>query len=171
MQPIRTASRNPLVGYLLMAGLFGLAGCSWLAGNEDDNETGQLPLAGVLSLTVRAADFVNPDVYGRPCPVEVRFFEVNDCQMFRQQRFLDLYNQADRFLGGNLLFTHKFLAVRPGQVIKVNLPMVKGTQCIGALAGYSQFREGTPMTSLAVSESARVKLTVEGLRVVLVRSD
>ncbi|MCL6271091.1 type VI secretion system lipoprotein TssJ [Sansalvadorimonas sp. 2012CJ34-2] len=158
----------PLVLILSLA----MGGCSFFGGDKKKAGDDETPvLSGIVALTVRVADFVNPDIYGRPCPVEVRLYEVEDCQTFRQQRFLDLYNQADRFLGAQLLKTHELYSLKPGQTLNMNLPIIKGTKCLAALAGYSQFRDGSPTSTLAISGSENVRLTLEGLRVVLVRSD
>ena len=167
---LRTVPTQRLLKWLALIGSLLLSGCG-LFGGGDGGKGDALALAGVVSLKIRVADFVNPDVYGRPCPVELRFYQVEDCQAFRQQRFLDLYNQADRFLGSQLLDVHKLYALKPGQVLSLDLPLLKGTKCLAALAGYNQFREGSPTATLAISKTGHARVTLEGLRVVLVRSD
>ncbi|WP_281647493.1 type VI secretion system lipoprotein TssJ [Parendozoicomonas sp. Alg238-R29] len=143
-----------------------LAGCSWFGG-DSNNKDSQPALAGIIKLTVRGADYLNPDTYGRPCPVVLRLYELPDCSVFGQYRFLDLYNQADHFLGAQLLYTRELAPLHPGQTLTLDIPLVKGAGCIAALAGYSQYREGSPSATLPIMQSANVQLTVEGLRVVL----
>ncbi len=147
-----------------------LSGCSFVShlfgGGSDTPE-----IAGSILLRVKAADYVNPDAYGRPCPVVVRLYEISHCELYRQFRFLDLYNQPDHFLGAQLLYRKELDPLHPGQQRDLQLPLMKGTGCLVALAGYSQFRNGTPSAALPIAVSGKVYLKVEGLRVVLVRSD
>ena len=153
-------------GYLMGTSL--LSGCGSSSGTKSD--PAQPVLSGVVTLVVRAADYVNPDTYGRPCPVVVRLYQISDCSVLRQYRFLDIYNQADHFLGARLLSMRALNPLHPGQSLTMDLPLVKGAGCLAAYAGYSQYRDGSPFATLPLSSSATVQLTLEGLRVVLVRS-
>ena len=154
-----------MTGCALVLTFLWLAGCGvW---SRDHSTVPEPVLSGVLKLSVTGADYMNPDIYGRPCPVVIRLYEVPDCEVIRQYRFLDLYNKADHFLGSQLLYVRELSPLHPGQRLQLDLPLVKGAGCLAAFAGYSQFHEGTPSVALPVHGSSRVQLAVEGLRVVM----
>ena len=163
---VRASLLTLMLGLLAGCGLFG----GLLGGIDGDSRTGSQPeLAGVVKLMVKGADYVNPDTYGRPCPVVIRLYEVPDCQIINQYRFLDLYNKADHFLGSRLLYVRELPPLHPGQAVNLDIPLVKGGGCLVALVGYSQFREGTPLATLPITGSSTVQLNAEGLRVVLTK--
>ena len=152
-----------------------LAGCSSVSsalfGSDPSPVLEQPALTGVLKLLVHAADYVNPDIHGQPCPVVVRLYQMNDCDILQKFRFLDLYREADHFLGARLLAERELPVMHPGQVLQLNLPLVKGAGCLAALSGFSRYQEGHAMAWLPVTGSAQLQVRVEGLRIVLTRSD
>lgn len=147
---------------LVICVTFWLSGCGLFSQSHPEPS-----VTGVIKLVVKGADYLNPDTYGRPCPVVIKLYELPECQVFRNYRFLDLYNRADHFLGAQMLYIRELSPLHPGQVVQLDIPLVNGAGCLAALAGYSQFMEGTPSATLPIKSSGSAQLTVEGLRVVL----
>lgn len=68
----------------------------------------------LVRVMLAASSDLNPDGDGRPSPVMVRIYELEDAGDFRQAGFFDLYDHDKRVLG-NAALGRMVLAVRPGE--------------------------------------------------------
>jgi len=112
-----------------LAGL--LSGCSFW-GND---------LAPQLAINLQAAANINPNVEGKPSPVEVRIYQLSDSQAFSQADFIQLYNDAQGVLKAELLIARQLASVLPNESRKEVIPMAAETKYIGVIAGFADYRE------------------------------
>jgi len=117
------------VGLLLLATL--LSGCSFW-GND---------LAPQLVINIQASANINPNVEGKPSPVEVRIYQLSDSQAFNQADFIQLYSDAQGVLKAELLIARQLASVLPSENRKEVIPMAAETKYIGVIAGFADYRE------------------------------
>lgn len=117
------------IGLLLLATL--LSGCSFW-GND---------LAPQLVINIQAAANINPNVEGKPSPVEVRIYQLSDSQAFNQADFIQLYSDAQGVLKAELLIARQLASVLPSENRKEVIPMAAETKYIGVIAGFADYRE------------------------------
>ncbi|SON52171.1 type VI secretion system lipoprotein TssJ [Vibrio tapetis] len=117
------------IGLLLLATL--LSGCSFW-GND---------LAPQLVINIQAAANINPNVEGKPSPVEVRIYQLSDSQAFNQADFIQLYSDAQGVLKAELLIARQLASVLPSENRKEVVPMASETKYIGVIAGFADYRE------------------------------
>ncbi|MDN3680821.1 type VI secretion system lipoprotein TssJ [Vibrio tapetis subsp. quintayensis] len=117
------------VGLLLLTAL--LSGCSFW-GND---------LAPQLVINIQASANINPNVEGKPSPVEVRIYQLSDSQAFNQADFIQLYSDAQGVLKAELLIARQLASVLPSENRKEVIPMGAETKYIGVIAGFADYRE------------------------------
>ncbi len=114
---------------LVLASL--LSGCSFW-GND---------LAPQLVINIQAEANINPNVEGKPSPVEVRIYQLSDSQAFNQADFIQLYNDAQGVLKAELLIARQLASVLPNESRKEVIPLAAETKYIGVIAGFADYRE------------------------------
>ncbi|WP_064609340.1 type VI secretion system lipoprotein TssJ [Photobacterium sp. J15] len=115
---------------LLLAAL--LSGCSFW---------GDEVLAPRLVLNIQAASNINPNVEGKPSPVEIRVYQLTDSQAFSLADFIQIYNDEQGVLKAELLVARQLASVLPGETRKETLPLAANTKFIGVIAGFADYRE------------------------------
>ncbi|ELR67256.1 Type VI secretion lipoprotein/VasD [Photobacterium marinum] len=115
---------------LLLAAL--LSGCSFW---------GDEVLAPRLVLNIQAASNINPNVEGKPSPVEIRVYQLTDSQAFSLADFIQIYNDEQGVLKAELLVARQLASVLPGETRQESLPLAANTKFIGVIAGFADYRE------------------------------
>lgn len=109
-----------------------LSGCSFW-GQED--------ITSQLFLKIKAASNINPNVEGKPSPIEIRVYQLSDSQAFEQAEFIQLYNDAQGVLKAEVLLTRDLESILPGEERNEALPLASETKYIGIIAGFADYRE------------------------------
>ncbi|MGF1870784.1 type VI secretion system lipoprotein TssJ [Photobacterium indicum] len=109
-----------------------LSGCSFW-GQED--------ITPQLFLKIKAASNINPNVEGKPSPIEIRVYQLSDSQAFEQAEFIQLYNDAQGVLKAEVLLTRELASLLPSEERNETLPLASETKYIGVIAGFADYRE------------------------------
>ena len=96
---------------------------------------GSRPDADPFSLMFKSDPELNPDVNGRPSPLDIHIYQLADSKKFMQANFFDLYNDAQSSLGEDLLEKRR-LEIKPNQEAKVDLPDNLKSKYLGFLFAY-----------------------------------
>ncbi|NOH85812.1 type VI secretion system lipoprotein TssJ [Vibrio sp. 03-59-1] len=133
-----------------------LSGCSFW---------GQKDIAPQLVLKIKAASNINPNVEGKPSPVEVRIYQLSDSQAFEQAEFIQLYNDAQGVLKSEVLLTRELASVLPGEERSEVLPFASETKYIGVIAGFADYREAKnkAIYQPIVLGSAAINIDLDGI--------
>ncbi|MFD2178649.1 type VI secretion system lipoprotein TssJ [Veronia pacifica] len=94
-----------------------------------------------LLVNVKAADNINPNVEDSPSPVELRIFQLSKPDAFSRADFLQIFEQEQGTLKAELLQVRRLDSIRPGEQRQENLPLAAGTEYIGVIAGFANYRE------------------------------
>jgi len=109
-----------------------LSGCSFW-GQED--------ITPQLFLKIKAASNINPNVEGKPSPIEIRVYQLSDSQAFEQAEFIQLYSDAQGVLKAEVLLTRELASLLPSEERNETLPLASETKYIGVIAGFADYRE------------------------------
>ncbi|ELA9196628.1 type VI secretion system lipoprotein TssJ [Vibrio sp. Vb2110] len=118
-----------------------------------------------LVVNIKAASNINPNVEGKPSPVELRIYQLTDSQAFNQADFIQIYNDEQGLLKAELLLARQLASVLPGESRQEILPMAAGSKYIGVIAGFADYREAKNKViykPLIVS-SAAINIEIDGI--------
>lgn len=124
--PVASRSALPLVGILFCAALF--AGCA----------SGP-PKPVKARMTVVAQPDVNPDATGRPSPIVVRVYQLQQDAKFANAEFFALFDDEQQVLGADLLARDEVTLI-PGERKEVEFDVNGSAKFVGAIAAYRDIR-------------------------------
>ncbi|MBE8168242.1 MAG: type VI secretion system lipoprotein TssJ [Shewanella sp.] len=122
---------------LLFACLSLLNGCSTIASLW----SGDVELQSQLIVNIEAAQNINPNVKGKPSPVEVRIYQLADSEAFNRADFLQLYADEQGVLKTGMLSTRHLQSILPGEKRREVIPLRAETKFIAVIAGFADYRE------------------------------
>lgn len=99
-----------------------------------------------------ADEQVNPDLDGRPSPIQVSIFELKSAQQFDAQDFFSLQADSQHVLGGDVLHREQ-IVLRPGERRVIRRPGDLQANLIGVVAAYRQLDTSVWRLSLPLPES------------------
>ncbi len=114
-----------------------LAGCS----SRESKVGGMLNLQTDLTLTLEAAQAINPDVQDSPSPVFLRVYELSSKEAFAQADFIELYERDKSALGDTLVQRRELPRLVPGESRSHKLVLDSSTRYVGVLAEFFQFED------------------------------
>lgn len=90
-------------------------------------------------MTVIAQADVNPDASGRPSPVVVRVYQLQQDAKFANADFFALFDDEQQLLGGDLLARDE-IALAPGERKEVQVEVKGDAKFLGAVAAFRDIR-------------------------------
>jgi len=107
-----------------------LAGCSSTAR--------RVPVPYAIELTVDKQ--VNPDVHGRPSPIQVTIYELSSSSAFESRDFFSLQSDPQAALGKELLNTDQAI-LRPGETKTLQYTGSADARMVGIVAAYRELEK------------------------------
>lgn len=95
-----------------------------------------------LSVSIQAAEDVNPDQQGRPSPIVVYVIELKSAETFKNLDFAGLTNASGAALGADRLNSTQTV-VSPGGMQMLALEIDPSVTVIGVVAGYRDIDNAT----------------------------
>ena len=141
-----------LCALLLLASL---SGCSmW----RDDPEP-------QLVLNIHAASNINPNIDGKPSPLELRVFQLTDSAAFEQADFLSIYSDEQGVLKAELVLSRHLPSLLPGETRKEIAPLGNGVKYIGIIAGFANYREAKNQVIYkpVIDDSTVINVEIDGI--------
>lgn len=126
-----------------------LSGCA----SRESKVGGMLNLQTDLTLTLAAAQSINPDVQGSPSPVFLRVYELSSKEAFEQADFIELYERDESALGDTLVQRRELPRLVPGETRSQKLVLDSGTRYVGVLAEFFQFEDSVYKVVVPVTAS------------------
>ncbi len=125
----------------------------------------------VANMTLNAANYLNPDVYGKAAPIMVTFYQIKTPMGFQAANYFNLTTKPQSVLQDNLVDKHT-VEVRPGESINYKMTMPKSVRYIGVVAGYRNINQAQWKHLVLLSpdkeySSISVNLTTQDLSVTL----
>jgi type VI secretion system protein VasD len=97
------------------------------------------PKATKARMTVLAQSDVNPDASGRPSPVVVRVYQLQQDAKFANAEFFALFDDEQQTLGADLLARDE-ITLAPGERKEVQVEVKGEAKFLGAVAAYRDIR-------------------------------
>lgn len=141
---------------LIICLLFSLSGCSLI----DFFKAG-----GILFVNIKAEENINPSTNNIPSPVVLRVYQLKDKTIFNEANFLQLYHNDEDVLKNDLLSKRIITDLYPGNEKKITIPLMEGSQYIGVLVEYSNYRNAVNKEILPLysSKGAKIDLHLDGI--------
>lgn len=140
----------------LMCIAFILSGCSsW----------GDETLEQNLVINIRAATNINPNVEGKPSPVELRLFQLTNRNAFELSDFIKVYSDGQGVLKAELVAYRQLPSILPGENRQEIIPLGTGVKYIGVIAGFADYREAKNKVIYkpVIVNSAAIDIEIDGI--------
>lgn len=136
-----------------------LSGCSFWKSKEDPQ----------LHLNIQAATNINPNINGKPSPLELRVYQLSDNQAFTQADFVQIFNDHQGVLKAELLVTRQLESIYPGETRKIVQPLAAEAKYIGVIAGFADYREARDKViyTLTGDRNTPINVNIDGVNLSL----
>jgi len=125
------------------------------------------PIPDQFSILINTASDLNPDNEGRPSPLVIRIYELNDDKMFKDKDFFDLYDNDSDVLEKTLLKKQE-MELNPNESRKLDLILDEKTTHIAFLAAYRDIDNATWRESIQIKSKKSTGLLVQEKRSIVV---
>ena len=118
-------------------------------------------------LYLNSAQYLNPNINGRPSPVVLSVYELKSAYAFKQASYYALTSNLAKTLGPNLI-DKQTIEIRPNSSKSFTQDLSPNTHYIGLIAGYrnidqSTWRQVIPVTAGKKKIKINVTLESQGL--------
>lgn len=114
--------RYVMIGIILFC-TFTISGCSWFQGSPH------------ADITFKSANYLNPDMNGRPSPVVVTLYQLKSAYTFKQADAASLMADSAKILGSDLIDKNT-IEIRPNSTQNITQALDPDTQFLGIVADY-----------------------------------
>ena len=120
-----------------------------------------------LFLKISASTNINPNYTGEPRPLELQIYQLKNDQAFNQASFAQIYTTPQDVLKSEIVLERSLASIFPGQEIVVTMPLAKGTQYIGIIAGFSKSYEAKNKVIYKLDNiiEANLHLKIDGINI------
>jgi type VI secretion system protein VasD len=112
-----------------------------------------------INLTLISTPDLNPNLFGRPSPLYITVFQLQDAAAFNQANFLKLSNKPEETLGANLLLK-KTILILPDTRQNISIDLDANTKQVGVVAAFTKLEGARWRMVIPVSKKIK-KLTLK----------
>ncbi|WP_111642401.1 type VI secretion system lipoprotein TssJ [Marinimicrobium alkaliphilum] len=124
---------------LVLLGALMLVGCS-----SQESRVGRVfNLNTDFTLSVSAAEDINPNTRDEPAPVFIRLYELRSPDAFARADFIELYERDQNVLGDSLVNRRQLSRVAPTELREYEMVLDRETRYVGILAEFYQYDDAT----------------------------
>lgn len=117
------------------------------------------PAPTELELSIEASPHLNPNTEGRPSPIVLRIYELNDISAFENSDFFTLYDAESEALGKFIVFKQE-LEIKPGQKLKLERKAKDEARHLAVLAAYRDLDNSRWRGSLELIPHKKSKIMI-----------
>jgi type VI secretion system protein VasD len=118
------------------------------------------PPPGVVDLSIKAAEDINPDMEGKPAPALVRVYQLASPVKFENADFFLLFEKEKETLGADLVGREE-IPVAPGETKTLNQPLKPNVTHVGVVAAFRDIDKATWRAVVEVPPHGTTKLESE----------
>lgn len=121
-----------------------------------------------LQVTMRAADYLNPNQQGQANPIVVEIFQLKNGWAFSQADYQALTLLPSQTLANDLL-DRRQVELQPAHSVSFKQPINEETKYLGIIAGYQHLQQANWRRILAISKlkSHHIQLTLSSSGIIL----
>ena len=114
-----------------------------------------------MSININAVDSVNPDLHGRPSPIETRIYELSGTDKFTKSDIFQLLDHDKDALGDELLDRSE-LELQPGESRTIKMPLKDGAKYLAVVAGYrdADHADWRSVTQMPMTDDVSTLITI-----------
>ncbi|MBT3091697.1 MAG: type VI secretion system lipoprotein TssJ [Candidatus Thiodiazotropha endolucinida] len=113
-----------------------------------------------VSVTMSAAQSVNPDINDRPSPIVARIYELKSLSVFNNADFFNLFEQDVALLGDEMLMRDE-LHFQPGEVKLLERELQPDTRYVGVIGAYRDIENATWRRSIEINLHDETTFVIE----------
>ena len=98
-----------------------------------------LNLETTLNLTVRASRDINPNSNGHAAPIVLQVIKLRDARQFKNEDFLNLFEDPKGRLGNDLIEITKLKELAPGEKREEKINLTPDVKFVGILGEFIQY--------------------------------
>lgn len=119
-----------------------------------------LNLETAAEFTISASTDVNPTSAGKPAPIVVQVITLRDARQFKQEDFLNLFEDPQGRLGNDLIEITRLKEFAPGESRVEKFALTPEVKFIGILGEYIQYEDAEAKALIAIEPHATTKADV-----------
>lgn len=100
-----------------------------------------LDLETTAQLKITASKDVNPNSAGRAAPIVLQVIKLRDARQFKQEDFLNLFEDPQGRLGNDLIEIIRLKELAPGEARLENFDLTPEVKFLGILGEYVQYED------------------------------
>ena len=128
-----------------------------------------LDLETTAEFEISASADVNPNNAGRAAPIVLQVIKLRDARQFKQEEFLNLFEDPQGRLGNDLIEVIRLKELAPGESRVEKFSLTPDVKFIGFLGEYIQYEDAQAKAVIAIephaSNSADVKIEKLKIRI------
>ena len=126
-----------------------------------------LNLETTAELKLVASQDVNPTPDGRAAPIVIQVIKLRDARQFRQEDFLNLYEDPQGRLGNDLIEITRLKELAPGESRVETFSLTPEVKFIGILGEFIQYEEADAKAVIPIPAHASndVRVRIEKLNI------
>ncbi|MEW7972908.1 MAG: type VI secretion system lipoprotein TssJ [Candidatus Thiodiazotropha endolucinida] len=113
-----------------------------------------------VTVTMSAAQRVNPDINDRPSPIVARIYELKSLSVFNNADFFNLFEQDVALLGDEMLMRDE-LHFQPGEVKLLERELQPDTRYVGVIGAYRDIENATWRRSIEINLHDETTFVIE----------
>ncbi|MBW9265778.1 MAG: type VI secretion system lipoprotein TssJ [Candidatus Thiodiazotropha sp. (ex. Lucinisca nassula)] len=113
-----------------------------------------------VTVTMSAAQSVNPDINDRPSPIVARIYELKSLSVFNNADFFNLFEQDVALLGDEMLMRDE-LHFQPGEVKLLERELQPDTRYVGVIGAYRDIENATWRRSIEINLHDETAFVIE----------
>ncbi|MEW8105957.1 MAG: type VI secretion system lipoprotein TssJ [Candidatus Thiodiazotropha endolucinida] len=113
-----------------------------------------------VTVTMSAAQRVNPDINDRPSPIVARIYELKSLSVFNNADFFNLFEQDVALLGDEMLMRDE-LHFQPGEVKLMERELQPDTRYVGVIGAYRDIENATWRRSIEINLHDETTFVIE----------
>ena len=104
---------------------------------------------------------INPNTDGKASPLVLQVVKLRDARQFKQEDFLNLFEDAKGRLGNDLIEIIKLKEIAPGETRVETLKLTPEVKFIGILGEYIQYNDAKAKAVIEIEPNATTKATLK----------
>ena len=104
---------------------------------------------------------INPNSDGKPSPIVLQVVKLRDARQFKQEDFLNLFEDAKGHLGNDLIEITKLKELAPGEKRVEKLALTPEVKFIGILGEYVQYNDADAKAVIKIEPHTTTEATLK----------
>lgn len=148
-----TSLHHPLRLALIAALVMATAACSTIRK--------ALNLETAAEIRLEATQDINPNSDGKAAPIVLQIIKLRDARQFKQEEFLNLFEDAKGRLGNDLIEITKLKELAPGEKRLEKIALNPDVKYLGILGEYIQYNDADAKAVIRIEPHTTTKATLK----------